>query len=90
MHKRSNIERVVKILKRNKTLDIKIMKEINVLKRLDHPNIVKIHEYFIDKDYAYLIFEPIYGKKLFNKIVGVEENILRNLRYIMKQLLQSL
>lgn len=42
-HKRSQIERVVKIIKRNNKIDIKIMKEINVLKKLDHPNIVKLH-----------------------------------------------
>lgn len=66
------------------------MKEINVLKKLDHPNIVKLHEYFIDTDYVYMVFEPVYGKRIFNQIVGIEEHVLRNLRHIMKQLLQAL
>ena len=47
------------------------MHEINVLKKLDNPSIVKLHEYFIDNEYIYLIFEQVDGKHIYDKIVGV-------------------
>ena len=65
------------------------MKEINCLKKLDHPNIVKLYEYFIDREFIYLIFEPIYGKRIYNPVIGAEEKVLRNLRPLMNQILQA-
>ena len=32
------------------------MKEINILKKLDHPSIIRLYEYFIDNEFIYLIF----------------------------------
>ena len=33
------------------------MAEMNILKRLDHPNIIKLYESFEDKGYLYLVTE---------------------------------
>jgi calcium-dependent protein kinase len=45
-----------------------IQKEIDILTKLDHPNIVKYFETYIDEKYIYLVMEYIGGGELFEKI----------------------
>lgn len=40
------------------------MQEIEVLKNVDHPNVVKIEEYFVEKHFVYIVFEKIQGLTL--------------------------
>lgn len=44
------------------------MREIFLMKRLDHPNVIKIHEYFEDRERLYIIMELCKGGELFNQI----------------------
>ena len=46
--------------------------EINLLKTLDHPNILRLYEYFIDDKYIHLVTELCTGGELFDKIVKVK------------------
>jgi calcium-dependent protein kinase len=48
----------------------KIMNEILVMKSLDHPNIVRIYEYFHDAKYIYMVMELVRGGELFERIVN--------------------
>lgn len=60
LHKESNQQRAVKIMyKANmKPEDQKmLMNEIAILSGLDHPNIVKMYEYFQDSKRYYIITE---------------------------------
>jgi len=45
-----------------------IQEEVDILTRLDHPNIVKYYETYIDEKYIYLVMEYIGGGELFEKI----------------------
>jgi calcium-dependent protein kinase len=45
-----------------------IKEEVNILTKLDHPNIVKYYETYIDEKYIYLVMEYIGGGELFEKI----------------------
>ena len=66
-----------------------IKKEINILKNLDHPNIIKVYEFFKTEKYIYIINELCTGGELFDKIVEVKyfsEDVARN---IMKQLFSA-
>ena len=63
-----------------------IKKEINILKSLDHPNIIKVYEFFKTEKYIYIINELCTGGELFDKIVAVNHfsetvacNIMRQL-----------
>lgn len=47
----------------------KILKEIKILKKLDHPNIVKIYEYFENLNYFFIVMEYLGGGELFEMIV---------------------
>ena len=58
--------RAMKIIKKKKnkndnnpmngTSDIEILNEINILKQIDHPNVVKIFEFYNSRDAYYLIY----------------------------------
>ncbi|XP_063685684.1 calcium/calmodulin-dependent protein kinase type 1-like isoform X2 [Bolinopsis microptera] len=43
--------------------------EISVLRKADHPNIVKMIEMFEDKNYLYLVMDLVTGGELFDRIV---------------------
>ena len=45
-----------------------IMEEINVLHKLDHPNIVNYFETYDSETHLYLVMEYIGGMDLFDKI----------------------
>lgn len=42
---------------------------MNILKTLDHPNIMKLHELFQDHEQYYLISEYYSGGDLFDKVI---------------------
>ena len=68
---------------------ITINKEINILKNLDHPNIIKVYEFYSSEKYVYIINELCTGGELFDKIVDVKyfsESVACN---IMRQLLSA-
>ena len=44
------------------------MLEINIMKELDHPNVIKLFETFEDSTNIYLIMELCEGGELFDKI----------------------
>ena len=45
-----------------------LMNEINILNKIDHPNIVNYFETYDDKRYIYLVMEYVRGKEMFEKI----------------------
>ena len=48
------------------------MDEVEILTHLDHPNIVKYYETYVDEKYIYLVMEYIGGGELFDKIAEQE------------------
>jgi len=65
----------------------KFMAEIQILKQLDHPNILKIFEFYQDKKNYYLIIELCTGGELFDKIIEQGSFSEKEASYVMKQLL---
>lgn len=41
---------------------------MEILKRLDHPNILKIYEFYQDAKYFYIVSEMCTGGELFDRI----------------------
>ena len=68
----------------------KTIKEINLLKKLDHPNIVKYYDYFEDEENIYIIMEYLEGCTLKQYIKKNETILEDNARIIIKQLLTAL
>lgn len=40
---------------------------MDILKQLDHPNIIRIYEYFNEPKYIYIVMEYCEGGELFSK-----------------------
>jgi calcium-dependent protein kinase len=72
------------------TANQKFLKEIQVLKGLEHPNIIKIFEYYIDNKYHYIITELLTGGELYEAILKCQKFNEKKAAYIMKQILSAL
>ena len=74
----------IKKMRNNMNKINEIVNEIEILKNLDHPNIVKIFEFFIEADGYYIITEYCDGGELYQaiKLKGFfSENIAANIIY---------
>jgi len=67
-HKLTGQVRAMKIIKVNNDRTNFVSNEITILKELDHPNVLKLYEYFEEKEKVYLIYEYLQGGELFNKV----------------------
>ena len=71
---RSNAVRAVKILRKEKIGDPdgfivqRFIHEMEVLKHLDHPNIMKLYEFYEDEKRYYLVMEHCGGGELFDEL----------------------
>ena len=89
-HKKMNQLRAMKIISVNsKNKDEKTDEEIELLKKLDHPNIVKLFEYFSDEDKYYLITEYCKGGAL-SEIIKNHKFSENGAAYIMYQIFRTL
>ena len=92
-HKISGVERAIKNINKDqanlsKEEEKTLIKEINILKTLDHPNIMKVYEYFNTPDCFSIVSELCTGGELYHKIEN--NNLNENVgKYVMKQLLSA-
>ena len=96
-HKRTGEIRAMKIIKNmtvndnnSEILNTKFLKEIQVLKELEHPNIIKIFEYYVDTKYHYIITELLSGGELYDAILKFQKFNEVKAAYIMQQILSAL
>jgi len=64
--------RAIKIIKKrwhSKEQMADLINEVECIRKLDHPNILKIYEYFLDNDNFYICSEVCEGGELFDYIV---------------------
>jgi calcium-dependent protein kinase len=69
---------------------ISLLNEIEILKELDHPNILKIYEYYTTNDSIYIISELCEGGELFDKITEEKYFTEKCAKIIMKQLFSAI
>jgi len=68
-HKITKETRAVKAIAKAKVKNPESFKnEISIMKKLDHPNIIKLYEIFEDTRYIYLVMELCTGGELFDRI----------------------
>ncbi|CAD8176142.1 unnamed protein product [Paramecium octaurelia] len=90
IHKSSGFKRAMKQIRKDKIIkedEENMLSEVNTLKELDHPNIVKLHELFQDAKSYYLVTEYLEGGELFQKITDMKHFSEKMAADIMKQIL---
>lgn len=93
-HKISKVARAMKIIQKDKIKmhsdeEKAMINEINVVKSLDHPNIMKVYEYFNVPEYLYIVSELCTGGELFDKIQANKYFNEQVAGYVIKQLLSA-
>jgi calcium-dependent protein kinase len=78
------------ILRENIAKDIKLLEEeLFILQKVDHPNIVKFHQSYIDYRYVHIVMEHCKGGELFDRIVSAQKFTEKHAADIMKQMLSA-
>lgn len=67
-----------------------IVREIDILRKIDHPNIVKIFEFFESMTHFYIVMEFCHGKLLFQKFDEKKRTDEKEAARIMLQVLEAL
>ncbi|CAD8131931.1 unnamed protein product [Paramecium octaurelia] len=70
-NKTTGLVRAIKQIKKNSIIkeeESRLFSEMNILKNLDHPHIVKLFELFQDENNYYLVTEYLSGGELFDRI----------------------
>jgi calcium/calmodulin-dependent protein kinase I len=81
---------IKRIQKDEEGVDIELLKrEIYIMKKVDHPNILKLFEVFEDDDYFFLVLELVEGLELFDKIVDRGNYSEKDAANIVKQILEA-
>ena len=73
----------------NKEEEIEIINEINILRTMDHPNILKIFEFYISKHSYFIITEFCSGGELFHEIIDRGPFDEKQSSYIMYQIFSA-
>ena len=93
MHIKTGIIRAMKVIKKDSVRfqddDKKFLKEIEVLIKLEHPNIIKIFEYFTDDLNYYLITEYISEGELYEGLVKMSNFNEFKCAFILNQIISA-
>jgi len=91
-HKASKVKYAVKLIKKT-DLDEeekeRMINEVELLKRLDHPNIIKVKEFYEDMKYFYIVTELCTGGELFDRILENGRLLESDAADIMKQIFSA-
>ena len=66
------------------------LSEFNLLKDLDHPNVMKVYEAFEDSKNVFIVTELLNGGEIFDKLVSEGKFVESKCAKIMKQILYAL
>ena len=86
-------ERAVKIIKKDKmseTQKVRLKYEVDILKNLNHPNIVRLYEVFEDNKTIHLVTELCDGRELFEEIQSRKNFSELEAAIVTKQILQAI
>lgn len=93
LHKQTKMQRAMKIIKKESLQlqddDRTFLKEIEILIETDHPNIIKIFEYYQDNVNYYLITEYVSGGELYDSIANWKNFSEEKAGYLMYQILSA-
>jgi calcium-dependent protein kinase len=91
-HRETDIIRAMKIIEKNCSLidSSNFLKEINILCKLDHQNILKLFEFYDFSQKIYIISELLSGGELFEKIIKMKKFTEKEAAVIMRQIISAI
>ena len=93
-HRESNQKRAVKIIRKDlltsESLRANLDKEISILRAIDHPNVVRVYEFFEEVKRLFIVMEFCKGGELFNEIVRRKFLTEIHAAHIMNEILRTL
>ncbi|KAL4486032.1 hypothetical protein ABPG72_003966 [Tetrahymena utriculariae] len=88
--KNSNQQRAIKIIPKSRVKNPqRFLNEINIMRNLDHPNIIKLYETFEDARNVYLVMELCDGGELFDRIIAKGHYTEQEARVTFTQIVQA-
>mmetsp|Transcript_29895 Transcript_29895/g.82077 ORF Transcript_29895/g.82077 Transcript_29895/m.82077 type:complete len:499 (-) Transcript_29895:275-1771(-) len=90
-NKATGCTRAVKTINKAKMKNLARFKtEIDLMKRMDHPNILKLYETFEDTKNIYLIMELCVGGELFDRIIDAGRFTEKQAALVMQQIIRGI
>uniref|UniRef100_A0A8C5FY15 Serine/threonine-protein kinase BRSK2-like n=1 Tax=Gouania willdenowi TaxID=441366 RepID=A0A8C5FY15_GOUWI len=83
----------VKIVNREKLSEsvlMKVEREIAILKLIEHPHVLKLHDVYENKKYLYLVLEHVSGGELFDYLVKKGRLTPKEARKFFRQIISAL
>ncbi|EAS02022.1 calcium-dependent kinase (macronuclear) [Tetrahymena thermophila SB210] len=93
VHKKTGQQRAVKIIDKSQCKpeeQKQLIEEFNILKQLDHPNIIKVYEVFQDNKFLYIVTELCTGGELFDRIIEYKHFNEKEAADVMYQILNAI
>jgi calcium-dependent protein kinase len=89
--KGTNLKRAIKIIDKSKVRNVERFRiEVEIMMKLDHPNILRILDYFEDLCFVYLVLELCTGGELYDRIVSNHYYDENDARVIFKQIINAI
>ena len=90
LQKETKIKRAVKIIPKYKINNVEnFLNEIDLLRLVDHPQIIRMYEWFEDKANIYIVMDLCEGGELFDKISSVGHFDEKVAAELFKNMMQS-
>ncbi|CAD8156509.1 unnamed protein product [Paramecium octaurelia] len=92
VHKVTNQVRAIKLIRKKLMTEedcLMLTREVDILKQLDHLNIISIYEFYQDSEYFYIVTELCQGGELFDRIVQEKNFSEKKAAEVMKQVLSA-
>ena len=91
VHKSTKQVRAVKTIPKSKLKNIdSFRQEVNIMKALDHPNIIRLYETFEDHRNVYLVMSLCSGGELFDRLIEMGKLTEVQAAIIMQQILRAI
>uniref|UniRef100_A0A8C6S4V9 BR serine/threonine kinase 2b n=1 Tax=Neogobius melanostomus TaxID=47308 RepID=A0A8C6S4V9_9GOBI len=93
VHCVTNQKVAIKIVNREKLSEsvlMKVEREIAILKLIEHPHVLKLHEVYENKKYLYLVLEHVSGGELFDYLVKKGRLTPKEARKFFRQIISAL
>lgn len=92
-HKKTGVMRAIKRIKkeaRSQNCFDALLKDVDIVKTLDHPNIIKVYEYYQDEGWIYIVSELCTGGELFEEILKEKNFSEKKAAELMRQMLSAI